>query len=51
MDSAPDVPVIIMTSYASVRSAVEAMRLGAVDYIAKPFDNDDLLADVSPRAQ
>lgn len=37
------VPVVIMTSYASVSSAVEAMKLGAVDYIAKPFDHDELL--------
>ena len=37
------VPVLIMTSYASVRSAVESMKLGAVDYIAKPFDHDELL--------
>lgn len=42
IQEAGDVPVIIMTSYASIRSAVEAMREGAVDYIAKPFDNDDL---------
>ena len=40
---APEVPVIIMTSYASVSSAVQAMKLGAVDYIAKPFDHDELL--------
>ncbi len=40
---AAGVPVLIMTSYASVRSAVEAMKLGAVDYIAKPFDHDELL--------
>ncbi len=38
-----DIPVLIMTSYASVRSAVEAMKLGAVDYIAKPFDHDEML--------
>ncbi len=38
-----DVPVLIMTSYASVRSAVDAMKLGAVDYIAKPFDHDELV--------
>jgi len=37
------VPVVIMTSHASVRSAVEAMRAGASDYIAKPFDHDELL--------
>jgi DNA-binding NtrC family response regulator len=37
------VPVLIMTSYASLRSAVDSMRLGAVDYIAKPFDHGDML--------
>ena len=37
------VPVIVMTSYASVRSAVDSMKLGAVDYISKPFDHDELL--------
>jgi len=41
-----EVPVLIMTSYASVRSAVEAMKLGAVDYIAKPFDHDELLLTI-----
>ena len=40
-------PVLIMTSYASVRSAVVAMKLGAVDYIAKPFEHDELLLTVS----
>ncbi len=43
MSRANGVPVVIMTSYASVRSAVEAMKLGAVDYVAKPFDHDELL--------
>jgi len=41
--SAGAVPVVIMTSHASVRSAVDAMRSGAMDYIAKPFDHDELL--------
>ena len=36
-------PVLIMTSYATVRSAVEAMKQGAADYISKPFDHDELL--------
>ncbi|XXF80019.1 sigma-54 dependent transcriptional regulator [Myxococcaceae bacterium GXIMD 01537] len=36
-------PVVIMTSFATVRSAVEAIQMGAVDYIAKPFDHDELL--------
>ncbi|MFL0810987.1 MAG: sigma-54 dependent transcriptional regulator [Agarilytica sp.] len=43
---AEDVPVLIMTSYASLRSAVDSMRMGAVDYIAKPFDHDEMLAAV-----
>ncbi|MFY0992235.1 sigma-54-dependent transcriptional regulator [Halomonas sp. C05BenzN] len=44
---AAPVPVLIMTSYASMRSAVEALKLGAVDYVAKPFDHDELLETVS----
>jgi DNA-binding NtrC family response regulator len=36
-------PVIIMTAYGSVETAVEAMKRGAVDFIAKPFDTDHLL--------
>ncbi|MEE8502631.1 MAG: sigma-54 dependent transcriptional regulator, partial [Kiloniellales bacterium] len=40
------VPVLIMTSFASVRSAVESMKQGAVDYIAKPFNHDEMLLSV-----
>ncbi len=36
-------PVLIMTSYGSVKSAVESMKLGAADYITKPFDHDEML--------
>jgi len=39
-------PVLIMTSFASVRSAVESMKQGAVDYIAKPFNHDEMLLSV-----
>jgi len=41
------VPVLIMTSYASLKSAVETMRMGAVDYIPKPFDHRELLEAVT----
>lgn len=43
---APEVPVLVMTSYASMRSAVESMKLGARDYIAKPFDHDNMIETV-----
>lgn len=47
IEIAKDLPVLIMTSYASLRSAVDSMRQGAVDYIAKPFDHDDMLSTVA----
>ncbi len=37
------IDVIMMTAYGTIRSAVEAMRSGAFDYLTKPFDNDELL--------
>jgi len=46
IELAGKVPVLIMTSYASLRSAVDAMKLGAVDYIAKPFDHDEMIQAV-----
>ena len=42
-----DMPVLVMTAYGTVEKAVEAMKLGAVDYLAKPFEVDDLLEKVS----
>ena len=42
----PRLPVILITAYASVRSAVAAMRAGAFQYLAKPVDPDELLLQV-----
>jgi two-component system nitrogen regulation response regulator GlnG len=38
----PDLTIIIMTAYASVESAVKALKAGAYDYVTKPFDPDEL---------
>jgi DNA-binding NtrC family response regulator len=43
---AHEIPVLVMASFASLRSAVDAMKLGAVDYIAKPYDESDLISSV-----
>jgi len=44
--SSPETAVILITAYGDERKAVEAMKLGAADYVPKPFDNDELLAKV-----
>jgi two-component system NtrC family response regulator len=41
-----DLPVIVMTAFGTVENAVEAMKAGAVDYITKPFENQELLLTV-----
>ena len=38
----PELPVVIITGYGTVKSAVEAVKKGAFDYISKPVDNDEL---------
>lgn len=43
---AKPLPVLIMTSYSSVQSAVDAMKQGAADYIAKPYNHDDMLLTI-----
>jgi DNA-binding NtrC family response regulator len=43
---APEVPVILITGYGEVKTAVEAMRSGAYDFLAKPFLLDDFVATV-----
>ena len=42
----PQLPVILITAYGSIESAVEAMRLGAYDYLTKPFDEDEVLEKI-----
>jgi DNA-binding response OmpR family regulator len=43
-DNNPDANVIIITGYASIETAVEAARIGAIDYLAKPFTPDEIRA-------
>ena len=38
----PDVPVIVITAFGSVKQAVEALKDGALDYVTKPFDIEEL---------
>src|SRR5262245_15863710 len=38
----PEMPVVVMTAFATVQTAVEAMKLGAYDYIQKPFEGDEI---------
>lgn len=42
----PDMPVVVLTAHGTINSAVEAMRLGAFDYLTKPFNRDQLKAAV-----
>jgi DNA-binding NtrC family response regulator len=46
-DDDQDIVVLIMTAYSSVENAVEAMRLGAYDYVSKPFKMDALMLTVN----
>ncbi len=43
----PGLPIIMITSYSSIESAIAALRSGAADYVIKPFNNDDFLRAVA----
>lgn len=45
-ESAPGIPVIIMTSYADIRIAVKAMKMGAFEYVTKPVNPDEILLTI-----
>lgn len=47
----PHIPVLIMTAFGSIESAVDVMKYGAFDYITKPFSNDELLLSVHNAAE
>ncbi|NTU60021.1 MAG: response regulator [Deltaproteobacteria bacterium] len=47
----PDVAVIVVTGYCDAGTAIESLRLGAEDYLAKPFDFDELLLRVARCAE
>ena len=42
----PELPVVLITGYAAIDNAVEAMKNGATDYLSKPFGNDELISKV-----
>ena len=47
----PRLPMIMITSYSSMESAIDALRAGANDYVIKPFKNEELLRAISPQYQ
>ncbi len=47
----PELPVVLITGYAAIDNAVEAMKNGATDYLSKPFGNDELISKVKNAIQ
>lgn len=50
-DAYPDIPVILMTGYSDVNTAVKAIKNGAADYISKPFNPDEVLLVITNALQ
>jgi DNA-binding NtrC family response regulator len=46
-DYEPSLPIIVITAYGTIENAVQALRSGAYDYIAKPFENDEIKLTVA----
>jgi two-component system response regulator FlrC len=47
IDTYPELPIMLMTAYGDIAHAVEAMRDGAVDYLLKPFQEEELLSAIA----
>ena len=45
--NATKTPVLIITNYSSIRSAIDTIKLGAADYIAKPFENNEIIEAIN----
>ncbi|MGB9591974.1 MAG: sigma-54-dependent transcriptional regulator [Candidatus Kryptoniota bacterium] len=45
--SVPETKVIMLTAYADVKNAIESLRLGASDFVSKPYDLDDILTSIN----
>jgi len=51
LDAAPHCRIVVLTGYASIATAVEAVKLGAVQYFAKPVEVDAIVAAFAPEAE
>lgn len=43
----PEIKVIMLTAYADVKNAIEALKLGASDFVSKPYDLEDILSSIN----
>ena len=47
----PEMQIVVLTGYGSIASAVEAVRLGAINYLQKPLDTEEILAAFDPEGE